>query len=559
MPLTMQNLESSPTFDAQAIPDATDWAALILAVSGTAVINGCTVAANATPSTSVQVAAGKVTIANTDVTVAATSVTPTSASSTDRKDIVVVNSSGVVSVVAGTPCGTAGWSRYTTAGNYPPVKPAIPANSVLLAELYVASTTTTFHSYNIIDKTTLVVFWTVSEAEQIMRLTSLDQFSPPVTSIIMNSQKLIQLAPGVLSTDSVNLSQLPSQTTITAIGTTSNNTTGTSVNTIVSNNSMLLTSTAAAAGFTSAGGYVALSAGSCVVQYTGVSGSTLTGLTLISGTGSATVTNGTTTILPAFVPAVTGNYLVICVGSGGGGGGGGTPTSSLANQTGGSGGGQGGSVMSLMSLVANTGYTCTIGAAAAATGTTTANGNAGTVGNGGHATSFAGPVTLTGGAGAPGTGGGASSTATFGGGVSTLVANLFTSVSGTSTILTNAGNALTTADGWGGNTYTLGGVLPACTGGSPVGFGAGGGGGGGCATTTHGGGAGSPGAFGQAAGGSVGGGTGTIVNGVSASAAASTSYGAGGGGGGGGATNTGLGGAGGASGPGVVFVIGPFV
>ena len=37
----------------------------------------------------------------------------------------------------------------------PPVKPAIPANNLLLGEVYVASTTTTVASGNIIDKTTV--------------------------------------------------------------------------------------------------------------------------------------------------------------------------------------------------------------------------------------------------------------------------------------------------------------------------------------------------------------------------------------------------------------------
>ena len=62
----------------------------------------------------------------------------------------MINNAGTVSVVAGTPCTVAGWSRTSTA--LPPVKPAIPANSIVLAEVYVANTTTTVASGNIIDK-----------------------------------------------------------------------------------------------------------------------------------------------------------------------------------------------------------------------------------------------------------------------------------------------------------------------------------------------------------------------------------------------------------------------
>jgi|HubBroStandDraft_1064217.scaffolds.fasta_scaffold137627_2 hypothetical protein len=54
-----------------------------------------------------------------------------------------------------TPCGVAGWTRYSPPFTAP-VKPAIPSGSVLLAEVYVASTTTAIAVGNIIDKTTTV-------------------------------------------------------------------------------------------------------------------------------------------------------------------------------------------------------------------------------------------------------------------------------------------------------------------------------------------------------------------------------------------------------------------
>lgn len=156
MALTIPNIESSPTFDGQSAPDATDFAALQGTDDGNGVITGCQVSAQSSPNMTVQVAAGTVLVNGQSVAVSAVSSLTISAASTyDRKDIVVVNSSGTVSVTEGTPCTTAGWTRNS--GTLPPVKPAIPSNSVLLGEVYVASTTTSIASGNIIDKTTLTI------------------------------------------------------------------------------------------------------------------------------------------------------------------------------------------------------------------------------------------------------------------------------------------------------------------------------------------------------------------------------------------------------------------
>lgn len=156
MALTIPDIQSSPTFDGQSVPDATDFAALQGTDDGNGVISGCQVSAQSSPNMTVQVAAGTVLVNGQKVTVSAvSSLTIGAASSYDRKDIVTVNSSGTVSVTAGSPCTTAGWTRSTNA--LPPVKPAIPSNSVLLGEVYVASTTTSIASGNIVDKTALTV------------------------------------------------------------------------------------------------------------------------------------------------------------------------------------------------------------------------------------------------------------------------------------------------------------------------------------------------------------------------------------------------------------------
>jgi hypothetical protein len=152
MLLTIPNVESSPTFDSQAVPDSTDWNALISMNVATGVSQGCQVTPHTGLDMNVAIAAGTVVINGKIVQVTAVaSKAIAAADATDRRDIIVVSNAGAVSVVKGTDSATAGWSRSST--GLPPVKPAIPANSCLLAEVYVASTTTVIASGNIVDKT----------------------------------------------------------------------------------------------------------------------------------------------------------------------------------------------------------------------------------------------------------------------------------------------------------------------------------------------------------------------------------------------------------------------
>ena len=106
---------------------------------GSYVISGMRVAAHSLLTVAVALALTPST--GSSISYAGGTVAATSASASDRRDIVSINASGTLTVTAGTACGTAGWVRTTTA--LPPVKPAIPANNVLLAELAILSTTTT--------------------------------------------------------------------------------------------------------------------------------------------------------------------------------------------------------------------------------------------------------------------------------------------------------------------------------------------------------------------------------------------------------------------------------
>lgn len=142
--------EASASFAPQSAPDNIDFAALVAAAGWSGVVSGCAVTPQSTPNMTVQVASGVVAIGGVTVAVSAvSSLTIGAASAADRRDIVVVNSSGVVSVVAGT---TAGAVNGVTSSGHDPGKPAIPASSVILAEVYVAANTTSIAATNIIDK-----------------------------------------------------------------------------------------------------------------------------------------------------------------------------------------------------------------------------------------------------------------------------------------------------------------------------------------------------------------------------------------------------------------------
>jgi hypothetical protein len=160
MPLTIPDIQNvtngSNGFDAQAITDFTDISALAGTDSGNGVISGCQVTAQSSANMTVQVAAGNVLINGAVVTVAGvSSLTISAADATDRRDIVTVNSSGTVSVTKGTDCGTAGWTRTST--GLGPIKPSIPSNSALLAEVFVGSSTSAINTINIVDKTNILL------------------------------------------------------------------------------------------------------------------------------------------------------------------------------------------------------------------------------------------------------------------------------------------------------------------------------------------------------------------------------------------------------------------
>jgi len=120
---------------------------------GYGVLNGLKVIPEAPPSMDIEVEIGKAYVADTLVNkVAVTTLTVTAADPTNpRKDIVVCNSVGTLSIVAGTPeaalpIGNVG--IYTLN----PEPPSIPATSIILGEIWVPAAATEITGSEIYDK-----------------------------------------------------------------------------------------------------------------------------------------------------------------------------------------------------------------------------------------------------------------------------------------------------------------------------------------------------------------------------------------------------------------------
>lgn len=143
MAFTIPNLADAG-FPDQAEPDKVDIDIIVAALNRTGVVSGCAVTAQGTPDMTVAVASGTIAVAGAEVAVTSGNVTITTAHATNpRIDLVVVNNSGTKSVTAGTAAAD-------------PVMPAIPANSVVLAAVYVPANDTAINSNQITDKRMMI-------------------------------------------------------------------------------------------------------------------------------------------------------------------------------------------------------------------------------------------------------------------------------------------------------------------------------------------------------------------------------------------------------------------
>jgi hypothetical protein len=132
--------EAAAGFADQAEPDSVDLDVLVAGLKGDGVVTGCAVTAQGTPDMTVAVAAGIVSIGGVLAAVSAGNVTIAAAHATNpRFDLIAVDNTGAKSRVAGTASSN-------------PVFPAVPANSVILAAVYVPANDTTINSNQITDK-----------------------------------------------------------------------------------------------------------------------------------------------------------------------------------------------------------------------------------------------------------------------------------------------------------------------------------------------------------------------------------------------------------------------
>lgn len=139
MAFTIPNLVDAG-FAAQAQVDKVDVDILVAAHNGNRVISGCAVTAQGLPDMTVAVASGSILVNSVTVAVSSGNVTITAANGTNpRFDLIVVDNTGTKSATAG-----------TAAAN--PVFPSIPANSVVLAAVYVPANDTDIDANQIIDK-----------------------------------------------------------------------------------------------------------------------------------------------------------------------------------------------------------------------------------------------------------------------------------------------------------------------------------------------------------------------------------------------------------------------
>lgn len=143
MPFTIPN--EADAFNAnQAEPDRVDVDIMVAGLAGDGVISGCAVTAQGSPDMTVAVAAGVVKVGTTVVSVSAGNVTIATADATNpRIDLVTADNAGARAAVTGTAAAS-------------PVMPAIPANRVVLAAVFVPANDTTIETNQITDKRVLL-------------------------------------------------------------------------------------------------------------------------------------------------------------------------------------------------------------------------------------------------------------------------------------------------------------------------------------------------------------------------------------------------------------------
>lgn len=143
----------------QAAPDSVDFDAIVAAFAKTGVLTGCAVTQTGAGAMSVDVAVGTVSVNGVSVPVVGITKTIGASDPTnDRIDIVTTDNLGVVTVTAGTAAAV-------------PLLATIPANSALIAAVYVQAATVAILTADIIDKR-IVVTLTSAAATSVVTATA---------------------------------------------------------------------------------------------------------------------------------------------------------------------------------------------------------------------------------------------------------------------------------------------------------------------------------------------------------------------------------------------------
>lgn len=201
MTLDIPNLADA-AFPGQARLYSSDLAIATLGYSICGVKSGCAVTAQGSPNMTLAVAAGVIYWLNAEVTVTAGNVTITTANATnDRIDLVVASSTGVKSVVAGTAAVT-------------PTQPALPANSVALAQVYVPAADTAIGSTQIKDRRIVITVPSVIGATTIVRKTADEAVT---SSTVLQNDNHLLFAAGANTTYSVTFMVMATSAAGTAI------------------------------------------------------------------------------------------------------------------------------------------------------------------------------------------------------------------------------------------------------------------------------------------------------------------------------------------------------
>jgi hypothetical protein len=169
------------TYPDQSAPDQRDFEMLNAGMSGVGMLSGCAVSASGS-SLVLTVASGSVQIGGNPITVAGNTATVTTAhASNPRYDLVVVDATGVASIIAGTAAASPVFPSFTA------------ATQVVLAAVYVPATATTLAAANLVDKRVTVEG--TSLLGELDSLSNAVDFTIPNTNTWTNVTDVIAVVP----------------------------------------------------------------------------------------------------------------------------------------------------------------------------------------------------------------------------------------------------------------------------------------------------------------------------------------------------------------------------